>query len=166
MRILIAEDDLGIGETYKLMLEGRGHVVVITHDGSECLRMYHDAMAELRDLSEEHLAKNPPFDVVVLDYFMPNMDGLQAAKLILVANKHQRIIFTSAYVKSTLEKSARQLPTDVELLEKPFDLDRLANIIEDQGVYEHFRKTKSREKQTKDPRIDQLRSLLRPSKKI
>jgi CheY-like chemotaxis protein len=165
MRILVAEDDLGIGETYKLMLEGRGHIVTVTHDGSECLKVYHDRLAEIDDESEEYLAQNPPFDVVILDYFMPNMDGLQAAKLILVANKNQRIIFASAYVKSILEESVKELHAVVELLEKPFDLDALANIIEDKRVYEELKKTNLKVRQIKDPSIEQLRNLLHGLKK-
>lgn len=166
MRILIAEDELGIGETYKLMLESRGHIVTVTPDGSECLKVYHATIAELDDDSEEYLAQNPPFDVVVLDYFMPNMDGLQAAKLILVANKHQRIIFASAYVKSALEESVKHLHAVVELLEKPFDLEVLADIIEDKRIYEGLKKINVKVKEIKDPNIEQLRNLLHGLKKM
>lgn len=166
MKILIAEDEVGIGETYKLMLESRGHIVTVTHDGSECLKVYHDTIADLDDDSEEYLTQNPPFDVVVLDYFMPNMDGLQAAKLILVANKHQRIIFASAFVKSTLEESVKHLHAVVELLEKPFDLDLLADVIEDRRVYEELKKINVKVKEIKDPHIEQLRDLLHGLKKM
>jgi len=166
MKILIAEDELGVRETYKLMLESRGHIVTVTRDGSECLKVYNDTIAALADNSEEYLAHNPPFDVVVLDHYMPNMDGLQAAKLILVANRHQRIIFASAYVKSTLEASVKQLHAVVELLEKPFDLDVLADVIEDKRVYEELKKTNLNVRQIKDPSIDQLKNLLQGLKKI
>lgn len=147
------------------MLEGRGHIVTLTRDGSECLTVYRYAMDALVDTSEDSLAQNPPFDVVLLDYFMPNMDGLQAAKLILGANKHQRIIFVSAFVKSTLEESIKQLPGMVELVEKPIDLDVLTSIIEDKRVYQEFRKKKQETaRKIKDPGIEQLRNLLQGPK--
>jgi CheY-like chemotaxis protein len=165
MKILIAEDELGIAETYQVLLEGRGHDVKVTHDGSECLKAYHAAIELLDNTSEDYLSKNPPFDVVVLDYFMPNMDGMQAAKLILTANKHQRIIFASAYVKSTLEESVQQLHAVVELLEKPFDLELLVNIIEDKRVYEELKKINAKVKQVKDPQIEELKGLLQGLKK-
>jgi len=37
MKILVAEDELGIAETYMVILQGRGHDVTVTHDGSECM---------------------------------------------------------------------------------------------------------------------------------
>lgn len=165
MKILIAEDELGIAETYQVVLEGRGHDVKVTHDGSECLKAYHASIDLLDNISEDYLSKNPPFDVVVLDYFMPNMDGLQAAKLILTANKNQRIIFASAYVKSTLEESVQQLHAVVELLEKPFDLELLVKIIEDKRVYEELKKINMKVKQVKDPQIEELKGLLQGLKK-
>jgi CheY-like chemotaxis protein len=71
MKILVAEDELDIAEMYKDMLKGRGHDVMLTHDGSQCIKAYRDAIEILADTSEENLSKNPPFDAVILDYFMP-----------------------------------------------------------------------------------------------
>jgi CheY-like chemotaxis protein len=41
MKILIAEDESEIWRPYKVALETRGHNVVISEDGEECLRKYH-----------------------------------------------------------------------------------------------------------------------------
>jgi DNA-binding response OmpR family regulator len=41
MKILIAEDESEIWRSYKVALETRGHNVVISEDGEECLRKYH-----------------------------------------------------------------------------------------------------------------------------
>ena len=73
----------------------------------------------------------PPFDAVILDYRMPKKDGLEAAKEILELNPRQRIVFASAYVKETLEDSVKQLKQVVELMQKPFEADTLADTIED-----------------------------------
>jgi DNA-binding NtrC family response regulator len=75
------------------------------------------------------------FDVVVLDYRMPKENGMNVAKEILRLNPHQRLIFASAYVKETLFDSIRQLRHVVELIQKPFELDMLINIIEDETSY-------------------------------
>ena len=166
MKILVAEDELGIAETYMVILQGRGHDVTVTHDGSECIRAYHDAIERLDNTSEEYLSQNPPFDAVVLDYRMPNMDGLQAAKLILVANKHQRIIFASAYVKSTLEESVEQLHAVVELLSKPFDLEVLVNIIENKRVHEELKKINVILNEQERIQVDELRNMLKGLKKL
>lgn len=50
-----------------------------------------------------------PFDVVVLDYKMPKLDGLQVAKQILNWNPMQRVIFASAFVMETLRDSVKEL---------------------------------------------------------
>jgi CheY-like chemotaxis protein len=92
MKILIAEDESGIADTYQRFLEGRGHQVIMTKDGMQCVKAYKHTMAKLPDKSE-YLTNHLPFDAVVLDYKMPTMAGLEAARLILEANKHQRIIF-------------------------------------------------------------------------
>jgi CheY-like chemotaxis protein len=44
-----------------------------------------------------------PYDVVILDYNIPGINGMEVAKAILEINSHQRIIFASAYVSETLE---------------------------------------------------------------
>jgi CheY-like chemotaxis protein len=141
MKILIAEDEPGIAETYQKILEDRGHIVKMTPDGSQCLRAYEDAVAQLpKKDTEEYLANHPPFDAVVLDYRMPVMDGLECAKAILAINKHQRIIFVSAYVLSTLKESVKHLHMATELLQKPIELDDFADLIEDKRIYEELKK--------------------------
>jgi CheY-like chemotaxis protein len=60
-KILIVDDDIAVQATIRLLLERAGHSVVVAGDG-------HKALAA----SE---AEN--FDLVLLDIFMPGMDGLE-----------------------------------------------------------------------------------------
>jgi CheY-like chemotaxis protein len=85
------------------------------------------------------LASNPFFDVVVLDYIMPDKDGMEVAKEILKINPHQRIVFASAYVIDTLREAVKKLDRVVELLQKPFTLEAFVNTIEDNEAYEGLR---------------------------
>ena len=91
--------------------------------------------------SSEHRSvnKSVPYDVVILDYNMPLINGMDVAKEILAINSHQRIIFASAYVKETLENSIKELKQVVELMQKPFSLSKLVDIVEDKEVYEDLR---------------------------
>jgi CheY-like chemotaxis protein len=81
MRVLVADDDRGICDLYRIALQAKGHDVTLTYDGRECVRAY-------KETQKQHTNdKESAFDVVVLDYQMPNIDGLEAAKEILRINK-------------------------------------------------------------------------------
>jgi CheY-like chemotaxis protein len=80
-----------------------------------------------------------PYDVVILDYKMPGMNGMDVAKEILAVNPNQRIIFGSAYVQETLQESVKQLKQIVELMQKPFTLNQLVDTVEDKEVYEELK---------------------------
>jgi CheY-like chemotaxis protein len=66
LRILLAEDNAINQRLATRLLEKRGHKVEVTATGREALTMLEEA----------------PFDVVLMDVQMPDMDGLQATALI------------------------------------------------------------------------------------
>lgn len=167
MRILIAEDDLDISTLYKRALEKRKHVVVLTSTGEACLQNYIDTLRTETTPRFNSVSMTTPivnlsstpqdikfhnkrtssfdtdvsslYDVVILDYKMPGMNGMDVAKEILAVNPHQRIIFASAYVKETLLESVKQLKQIVELMQKPFTLSQLVDTVEDKEVYEELK---------------------------
>jgi CheY-like chemotaxis protein len=128
LQVLIAEDDVDAVELYRVALEARGHVVTITLDGRECVNVYTKTMERLEQANRP---SSQPYDAVILDYKMPIIDGLEAAKEIIRLNPKQRIIFVSAYVKETLMDSVRELNQVTELVQKPFEPDVLVDMIED-----------------------------------
>ncbi|SRR5690606_14083288 len=170
MKILVAEDEQGIAEVYKVILEDRGHDVTVTMDGLECIEAYDKALSQLSIDSgkDQRSSQQVPFDVVILDYLMPKKDGMEVAKHIISRNPHQRIIFASAYVKETLQDSIKQLSRVVELLQKPFEMDVLVDIVEDRAVYEELQKMQVRVEMLKEHNIthDELIDLLMGLKKI
>jgi CheY-like chemotaxis protein len=133
MRILIAEDEEDIALSYREVLESRGHEVTLTSNGRECLE-------EFRTKSQN--ATIHPFDVILLDYRMPEMNGFEAAQQILKLSDDQRIIFASAYSRETLENLIRNDGMLVELLQKPFGRQELLNAVEDTLVYSKLQKLK------------------------
>ena len=64
--ILIVDDDTAVQSTIRIVLERAGHAVVVAGDGRKGLAIFE--------------AGN--FDLLVLDIFMPGMDGLETMKLI------------------------------------------------------------------------------------
>jgi CheY-like chemotaxis protein len=133
LEILVAEDDTDAADLYKATLEARGHRVDTTFDGRECLSRYQSAMRRLA-ASGGKPSDHQPYDAVILDYKIPNVDGLQVAREMLRLNPHQRIIFASAYTKDTLADSVKELKQVVELVQKPFEPEILVDIIEDKSM--------------------------------
>jgi CheY-like chemotaxis protein len=144
-RILIAEDDEDTAMTYKMALKEAGYEVKIVDNGEDCAKIYLEKFQEFRLLKSKRTTVHPfdqPFEVVILDYRMPRMDGLQVAKEILTVNPRQRIIFASAYVKETLKDSVKGLKQVVELLQKPFSSQILVDTVRDKQVYKQLRRYK------------------------
>jgi CheY-like chemotaxis protein len=135
MKILIAEDDRDIALLYTVALRAKNHHIVITHNGEECLTIYRQELKNFisrtrcLENNEQHV-----FDMVILDYKMPGIDGIEVAKDILRINPKQRIIIASAYPSETLFYSMKELGHLVELVQKPFDLSTLFGMIETQHL--------------------------------
>jgi CheY-like chemotaxis protein len=159
MRILVAEDEENISTLYRIALESRGHEVTVTKDGKACVEEYRRRIRGKR--AQDRMAA-PPFDVTILDYRMPIMDGLDTAKEILKARAKQRIIFASAFVKETLLESIKTLDQIVELLQKPFEIDVLIDTVEDKTIYEQLEKLNVNISHLKDWALthEQVRDLL------
>jgi CheY-like chemotaxis protein len=168
MRILIAEDDLHSLDMCAKALEFRGHEVVGTTNGQDCLRIYHKNV--LKSDKGEEPSLNSSFDAVVLDYKMPKMDGKQVAKEILSINPDQRIIFVSAYVKETLMESVKELNQVIELIQKPFEPDVLVDLVENvqsAGLMRNLRALASTiDEDGSDQSADKIQTLLEALQKI
>lgn len=126
LRILVAEDNEDLSETYKISLENRGHVVTTARDGIECLQIYSDLIKNNKSGSF--------FDVVILDQQMPGMDGIDVANEIQRVNPKQRIIFITGYGTEVIKK-LRSLREEVEVMNKPFTLKALIVQIEGWSLY-------------------------------
>ena len=107
MKILIAEDDAVAAKVLHLTLQNLGHEIVVATDGAEAWEMFD------RD----------PFRVVVSDWMMPGLDGLELCKRI--RNRAQTaypyfILLTAAYTGPDDYMQAMASGVD-DFLTKPFD---------------------------------------------
>ena len=136
MKILIAEDDRDIALLYSVALRVRNHHIVITDNGEECLTIYRQELKNF--ISRMRCLENNEqnvFDMVILDYRMPGINGIEVAKDIIRINPKQRIIIASAYPSETLFYSMKELGQLVEFVQKPFNLGTLIDAIENKLFY-------------------------------
>ena len=104
-RILLIEDDRTARESTKLLLTIDRHHVTEAADGVQGLDL----------LTKQH------FDLVVLDFFMPGMDGGEVARRIKLFAPSLPILMVTAYLEKL---SGSDKPVDA-ILGKPFAVDDL-----------------------------------------
>lgn len=159
MKVLLVEDEIDLSDEIKLFLERNNHTIITETTGELGLEAY---------LSKLNNESKPPFDIVILDYQLPGVNGMQVAVNILTKCPEQRILFASAYVEDTLRESIKNLKQIVELLQKPFSLEMLLKIIEDTSTYEELEQLNVDIKNLKDlePTHAQISSYLEILQKI
>ena len=127
MNILIAEDDRDIVRMYVRILENKTSQIILTTDGEEFLRIYNEKFKEMTTATSSY---DQPFDILILDYKMPNIDGFEVAKRIISINPRQRIILASAYGKDIFEDAAEYFNLPIDILQKPFSRIQLIGLVE------------------------------------
>ena len=111
--ILLAEDNDINGIVATSILEDMGHCVTWVRDGKQAI----EALAET------------PFDIVLMDIQMPEVDGFAATRLIRLNDKHIPIIALSANVLEQERTQALDVGMD-EYLHKPIDKPILASTLQ------------------------------------
>ena len=120
MKILTAEDEVYMNEMYRDTLEPLGHQIKTTESAEKCITEYKNAMSK---------ETSSPFDIVIIDYLMPEKNGVVLAKEILAENPNQRIIFVSAH-GNLISEEIKEIKGNVELMSKPVSVMNLAAKIE------------------------------------
>ena len=119
LKVLVA-DDIEIAR--KVLIEALAHIDILA-DGVENGEQALEAV-----LSAER--NGAPYDLVLMDWKMPEMDGIEAAKQIQVQaqGKHPHILMVSAYDKDEAKELAKFSGID-EFLEKPINQSVLVDAI-------------------------------------
>lgn len=108
MHLLIVEDEAGIIQFLKQGLEEEGYTVSSATDGS---------------LAFEKIQKEN-FDLILLDWMLPKMTGLELCKAIRLKNNTTPIIFLTA--KDTVQETIEGLKAGAnDYIKKPFSFDEL-----------------------------------------
>ena len=86
--------------------------------------LFNDGASLARALNEDGLS----FDLIIMDYRMPEMNGLDTAKLVRNHLNGAKIVLTTGY---DLREEARS--EGLLYLQKPFSTEELAKIIEQES---------------------------------
>jgi two-component system NtrC family response regulator len=111
VKILIIDDEMAILTLVKDMLESIGHTVEIAIDGEMGLEKF----------------AGGKFDLILMDYRMHGIDGIEVSKRMVNKVKNIKILFISA--DSSVEEKSLEIGAFGFLL-KPFDIDDLLEIVE------------------------------------
>ena len=119
-KILIMDDDPTIADLLKEALGDEGYETYMT---TQSLRFY--------DAVREH---DP--DLILLDIMMPYLDGRDELKLMgmdMAAGRLRRIpvILVTAYLDAYKEEAEFREAGVVQIVYKPFDLDKLVTLVHD-----------------------------------
>lgn len=123
MHILIVEDELGIVQFLQQGLQEEGYQVTTANDGSKGFE----------------LTQNQQFDLILLDWMLPKINGLELCKAIRIKDQLTPIIFLTA--KDTVQETIEGLKAGAnDYIKKPFSFEELA-----ERIKIHFRKQKGSE---------------------
>ena len=111
-RILIADDEANMRLTLADILEDEGYEVATASSGERAVELGH----------------TDPYDVILMDFRMPGIDGLEATRRIRDKQKSARVIFMSAYATDEVKRQAFEAGATA-FLAKPLDLDRVLTLI-------------------------------------
>ena len=129
MRILIVEDEVGILQFLQQGLEEEGYTIITASDGEKALE----------------LLTNENFDLVLLDWMLPKLTGLEVCKAYRLQNKTSPIIFLTA--KDTVQETIEGLQAGAnDYIKKPFSFDELV-----ERIKIHFRNSEKEQVLTLGP---------------
>jgi DNA-binding NtrC family response regulator len=111
--LLVIEDELVLAKNIARFFEKSGHLVEVAHDGA---------------LGLEAAARVQP-DVVIVDFQLPGMDGLEVIRALRAQEDCPRIIMVTGHASVTLAVEAMKAGS-MDLLTKPVTLQSLKEVVE------------------------------------
>ena len=113
--ILIAEDDLDINSLMVELLEDEGYSCVSAQDG----------------LAAKEILETQKFDLLITDFRMPKLDGIQLLDWCRVANIETAVIFVSASSDLATSELTALEKSSARILYKPINIDQFISLVQE-----------------------------------
>jgi CheY-like chemotaxis protein len=110
--ILLVEDEAGLRDMARQLLEGQGYTVLAAADTNEAMRICSGHPGSI--------------DLLLTDVVLPTSSGQELARRVLASRSRMRVLFTSGYPAETIVSRGVVDPGAV-FLEKPFTTGALAS---------------------------------------
>ena len=113
-RVLIVDDEEEIQELFRDALIKQEHHVELAENGRLGFRK----------------ATTFDYDIIIFDLHMPEWDGVDAIKGILLVKPKSKFLVVSAYANNRIADDLRHIPEVLGILAKPADLFEILSYIE------------------------------------
>lgn len=114
LNIMVVDDSQITAKKIRSMLETMGHTVVQTaRTGREAVARYQAARP----------------DLVTMDITMPDMNGIDATREIMVAEPYARIVVVTSHGQEEMVRGAMEAGAKGYIL-KPFDQEKLRTVLD------------------------------------
>src|SRR5262249_691692 len=107
--ILVVEDDPSVADSLRLLLTIDRHQVEVVNDGEKALARYDEGK----------------YDLVITDFSMPGIDGLDLAGLIKARAPEQPVLLITAHGETVSSTEKARLERIDVMLAKPFSQQQL-----------------------------------------
>jgi two-component system response regulator AtoC len=111
-RILVADDDKDTCRMLSSILEKEGYKVDKIYNSEQAIKKI----------------KAKDYSLMILDYKLPDIDGINTFKVVHLAKPSLEVIMISAYGSPSIKSIAKKLGV-YRFLDKPFDVKRLVKVV-------------------------------------
>lgn len=111
-KIMIIDDEPAVGEMMTTLLEAEGYEAIVAYDGQDGLKQMN----------------NSPADLLLLDYMLPGMDGIEVLCEVRQRWPKLPVIIITAFGSPELRARAGKFNV-IDVVSKPFDTQKLLDQI-------------------------------------
>jgi len=113
-KVLVVDDEQPILDLFTALLEKRGHEVDVAHNGRIGFRK----------------ATTCSYDIIIFDLHMPEWNGVDAIKGILLVKPESKFLVVSGYAENAIADELREITAVRGVLGKPADLKEILSYVE------------------------------------